>query len=202
LTLRTPPLTGTIGRVRLAGRDRSPSGPAPCDRTARRVQIDAAIEIGPVLMHVVGAREQAARDFTLGADRRHLAARVHELVGIVRQQAEVQPVAGELLLVEIAVAGANRDVARRLLRQRQRLRIERHRDARRVQTGREAGLSRRRGVGDQAFESAGQRAGQRVGANLRVVHPVAAADREARVAVGCQPKPMRGTKFVVASVSV
>ena len=70
-----------------------------------------------MLMDVVGADEQALHDFTLGADRGDLAARVDELVGVVRQQAEVQPVLRELLLVEIALARPDRDVAGRLLRQ-------------------------------------------------------------------------------------
>ena len=72
----------------------------------RRVQIDGAIEVGPVLVHVVGADEQALDDLALRADRHHLAARIHELVGIVRQQVEVQPVLRELRLVEGALARA------------------------------------------------------------------------------------------------
>ena len=67
--------------------------------------------------------------------------------------------------------------------ERQRARIEGQRQARPGQAGREPGLSGRRRVGDDAVEAAGQRAGDRVGANLRVVHPVAAADREPRIAV-------------------
>ena len=93
MTLRTPPLTGTIGRVALAAATRPRLPERGAIERRRRVQIDAAIEIGPVLVHVVGAGEQAVHDLALGADRRHLAARVHELVGIVRQQVEVQAVA-------------------------------------------------------------------------------------------------------------
>ena len=52
-----------------------------------------------------------------------------------------------------------------------------------VQARREAGLSGRRRVGDDAVEATGERARDRVRANLRVVHPVAAANREPRIAV-------------------
>ena len=51
------------------------------------------------------------------------------LIGVVRQQVEVQPVLRELSLVEGPPARADRDVARGQLRRRQRLRIERQREA-------------------------------------------------------------------------
>ncbi len=112
-----------------------------------------------------------------------LAARIHELVGIVRQQIEVQPVLRELRLVEVALPGADRDVARRQLRGRQRPRIERQRQARSGQAGREAELAGRRRVGRESVETVrSDSSAIGVGADLRVVHPVAAADREARVA--------------------
>ena len=68
--------------------------------------------------------------------------------------------------------------------ERERAWIEGQRDAGSGQAGGESGLSWRGRVGDDAVEAAGQRAGDRVGANLRVVHPVAAADREPGIAVG------------------
>src|SRR5690349_6495937 len=54
-----------------------------------RVQIDSAIEIGPVLANVVSAEEEAFEKFTLGAESKDLAARIHQFVRIVRQLIEV-----------------------------------------------------------------------------------------------------------------
>ena len=51
-----------------------------------------------MLMHVVATDEKSLDDFALGADGEYLAARVDELVRIVRQQVEVQPEPRELLL--------------------------------------------------------------------------------------------------------
>jgi hypothetical protein len=68
-----------------------------------------------VLVHVVGAGEQPFRNFTLGADRRDLTAGIHELVGIVGQEVEVQSVSGELRLVSASLTRSQRDVPRRLL---------------------------------------------------------------------------------------
>ena len=107
MTFRTPPLTGTIGRVAFAAATlRRLTAIAVRSRRRRRVQVDAAIEVGPVLVHVVGAGEEAVHDLTLRADRRDLAARIQELVGIVRQQIEVESVAGELRPVEIPLSRA------------------------------------------------------------------------------------------------
>src|SRR5262249_44852913 len=57
-----------------------------------------------------------------------------------------------------------------------------YRDAWKVQAGREAGLTGRRGVGGQAVQTSRQRAGDRVRPYLRVVHRVTAANRGARIA--------------------
>src|SRR5262249_15360673 len=51
------------------------------------------------------------------------------------------------------------------------------------EAGREAELARRRGVGRESIESAGQRGRVQIRLDLRVVHAVAAADRGARIAV-------------------
>ena len=45
-----------------------------------------------MLVNVIGTDEQAFHDFSLGADREHLAARIYEFVRIVRQQIEIQSV--------------------------------------------------------------------------------------------------------------
>ena len=178
-------MTGRIGRVALAAATRARLADRGAIERRRRVEIDRAIEIRPVLVDVIAADEQALDHFALGADRDHLALRVHELIGIVRRdQIEVQAVARKLRSVEVRFAGANRDVARRQLRRRQRLRIELQRQARPGQAGRESELARRRRVGGVAVEAAGQRARDRVGADLRVVETVAAANRSARVAAG------------------
>jgi len=54
---------------------------------------DAAIEVGPVLVHEVGAGEQTAQNLALDTDGRHLAPRIHELVGVIGKEIEVQTVA-------------------------------------------------------------------------------------------------------------
>ena len=150
----------------------------------RRIEIDRPGEVGPVLVDIVGTEEQPLPDLPLGADRRRLAARVHQLVGVVRQQVEVQSVLGKLRLVEVALPRLDRDVARRKLRRRQRLRVERHRQARPRQAGRETGLPGRRGVGREAVQAVYQVAGEHIRDELGVVHAVAAANRGARVTPG------------------
>ena len=127
---------------------------------------------------------------------------LHELVGIVRQQVEVQAVLRELLLVEIALARADRDVARRLLSSGSVRGSNVHRHAR--QTGREAGLAGRRRVGREAVEAARSDAPAiDVRLHLRVVHRVAAADRQcASRRPDASRSRARGAKFVRRVVSV
>jgi hypothetical protein len=129
---------------------------------------------------VVGRQEQSLAELALGADRDDLAARIDELVGVVREQVEVQPVPGELLPVEVPLPGLDRDVARRELRGRQHPRVEVDGDA--GQAGRKSELPGDGGVGRQAVEAVDQVARDRVGADLRVIHAVAAAHRGASVA--------------------
>ena len=75
-------------------------------------------------MDEISTDEQTARYFAFGAEGEDLAARVYELVGVVRQFAEIEAVARELRLIKRAAAGLNRNVARRQLRRRQGARIE------------------------------------------------------------------------------
>ena len=65
---------------------------------------------------------------------------------------------------------------------RQRRRIERHREARSGEAGRETELPGDGGVGRQPVQPVHQIAGDDVGPDLRVIHAVAAADRQALVA--------------------
>jgi hypothetical protein len=64
LTWVTPPVRGVIGRVALAA-----AAVRTCPGRAiewhRRIQVDRAIEVGPVLVHVVRSDEQAAHHFAL-----------------------------------------------------------------------------------------------------------------------------------------
>src|SRR6185503_15833360 len=55
------------------------------------IQINSAIKIGPVLMHVVCPSDQPSYPLLLYADGNDLAAGIHELIRIVRQLVEVQP---------------------------------------------------------------------------------------------------------------
>ena len=79
-----------------------------------------------MLMHIVAAKEQSLGYLALCAEGKHLAAGIHQFVGIVRQQVEVQPVLRKLGNVEVPPAGPDGDVARGQLRSRQSLRINVH----------------------------------------------------------------------------
>ena len=79
-----------------------------------------------------------------------------------------------------ALPGPDGDVTSWLLGQRQRPRIEPQRNTR--QTCGKARLAGRGGVGNQTVETSGQRTGKRIGADLRVVHRVAAANDRPPVA--------------------
>src|SRR5207247_8005194 len=114
-------------------------------------------------------------------DRYDLTAGIHELVGIVWQQIQVEAVGRELRLVEVALSRADRDVSGRLLRQRQGAWIELHRKTGSGQAGGKPGLAGRGRVSDETVKPARQRAGERVRADLRVVHRVAAANHQSRV---------------------
>src|SRR6185295_15611795 len=85
-----------------------------------RIQINGAIEVGPVLVHVVGPEEEPSEELPFRAHRDDLAARVDQLVRIVRQQIEIQSESRKLLAIKIAQAGADRDVASRQLVSRNR----------------------------------------------------------------------------------
>ncbi len=66
-----------------------------------------------MLVYVIRAAEESFEQFALGSDGNHLAARVHQFIGIVRKQIEIQAVLGELRFIEAAASGLNRDIARR-----------------------------------------------------------------------------------------
>ena len=169
--------TGRVGhrhRPRLPGR-RAVEG-------CGRVEVDGPVDVAEVLVHVVGAQEEPARQLALGADREDLAARVAELVGVVREEVEVEPVAPELIPVEVRPAGLDHDVARRQLGGRQRPRVEGQGKTGSGQAGRESELAWDRGVGRQTVEAVDEVARDRVGTDLRVVHGVSAADRRPGVA--------------------
>ena len=65
-----------------------------------------------MLMHVVGPDEQSLPYFAFRADGYHLAAWVHQLVGVILEEVEVQAIPRELGLVEITPARPDRNVAR------------------------------------------------------------------------------------------
>src|SRR5262245_33856750 len=155
----------------------------------RRIQIDGAIELGPVLMHVVRARDQPPHYLVLRADRNDLAPWIHKLIRIIRQLVEVQPKLRELGLVERALARDDRDVTRRKLRRRERLRIKHQRQTRSGQAGGEAELAGNCSVGRQSVQSVYQVAGNLIGSNLRVIHRVAAADRQPRLSTRMPTEP-------------
>src|SRR5215210_164343 len=104
-------------------------------------------------MHVIAAEEHSLKKLPLHADRQHLTSRVHQLIGIVRQEIEVQSKPCKLLAVEVAPAGPDRYVTSGQLRSWDCSWIHRHRKARTNQAGWEACLPRCRGVGCQAVES-------------------------------------------------
>src|SRR5947207_2715889 len=112
-------------------------------------------------MNVVRAGDQASYQLVLRADGKDLAAWIHEAVRIIRQLAEIESELRKLLLVEVALARNDRDVARRQLRSRYRLRINVHRRA--SKAGREAELPGNRGVGCQTIEPVHQVAGHLIG---------------------------------------
>src|SRR6185436_5483494 len=72
----------------------------------RRIQIDRALDIAQVLAHVVSPDEQPAGNLAFDADREDLAARVYQLVRIVRQQIKIKTITGKLRSIEIAEARA------------------------------------------------------------------------------------------------
>ena len=61
-----------------------------------------AIEIAHMLMHIVAPEEQSPGYLALRAEGEHLAARIHQFVGIVRQQVEVQSILRKLCNVEVS----------------------------------------------------------------------------------------------------
>src|SRR5262252_6811304 len=116
-----------------------------------------------MLMHVVGSEEYPFCDLPLGPDGGHLAARIIELVRIVRQQIEVQSVTRKLCGVESSLARSDGDIAGRQLVGRHGLGINVHGNA--GEAGWESGLSRVRSVSRQSIQSIHQVTSQRVGAN-------------------------------------
>ena len=79
LIWRTPPLTGRIGRVSFGGSN----GPNLTGRRAlerrRSVQVHGAIEIGPVLVYIVGPEEKSVEEFRFRANGEDLATRIDQL---------------------------------------------------------------------------------------------------------------------------
>src|SRR3974390_2466099 len=118
LMLRTPPVTGTIGRVKsalcrlppLPGAGRGWGGRVWEERR-RRFQIGGANEVRPVLMDVVGTGEEPVRDLALESDRAHLGSRIEQFVRIIRDLGEIQTVLGKLRHVVVTLAGDDRDIA-------------------------------------------------------------------------------------------
>src|SRR6185503_3908629 len=103
------------------------------------------------LTHIVGAKEQSLRNLSFSANRKDLAARIHQLVRVVRQQVKVQSVTSELGAIEIAQTGANRDVASRQLGGRYGARIDVDRYG--GQDGRKTRLPRSRGITCQTIQT-------------------------------------------------
>ena len=194
-----PPLTGRIGPRGVRGRHRPHLTGGRAVERRGGVDVHRPYQVGPVLVHVVPTGEEALEHFPLGSDRDHLAARVCQLVGIVRQQVEIQAVGGELRLVKRAPARPDGDVARRQLRRRQRPRVERQRQAGARQAGREAELARNGGVRGQAVQPADQGIADEVRLELRVVNAVAAADGEPRTA-GRAPGEAHARREVLGGV--
>ena len=139
----------------------------------RRVQVDGAIEVGDMLLHVVGRHEHAPHQLAFRADRGDLAFGIHERVGIAGEATDVEKagIVGRL-------TGTNRHVARR--QHRAGGKRNRHGGNR----GREPGLSGRGGVGELSFRAAEREVRVGVGAQHRGVETVAAAHRSAGVAAG------------------
>src|SRR6185503_8432637 len=100
------------------------------------------------------------------------------------QTIEVQTETRKLLAIEVSQTGADDDVAGRQLRRGNGSRINGNRQTRTDETGREACLSGRRGVGRQAVKTVDEITSDGVRADLRVVHRVAAANRHSRIVVG------------------
>ena len=133
-------------------------------------------------MDVVGPKEESLKKLALGANRNHLAAGIHKLIGVVRNEVEVQTVLRELGLVEGPPASLDRDVAGRQFGSRQCPWIKRHRKTWSRQAGREARLPGRCSVGRQSVKPVHKVPGDRIGSNLGVIHGVAGANRRARIA--------------------
>ena len=66
-----------------------------------------------MLMNIIGSEEEALEEFPLGADGYDLAARILELVRIVRQAIEVQSEPRKLRAIKIAQTSSNRNIASR-----------------------------------------------------------------------------------------
>src|SRR5262249_32796034 len=114
----------------------------------RRIQINRSVEIGPVLMYVVCSGDKPPGQLVLEACGKNLAARIHKLIRIMRQLVEIEPVLRKLCLVERALAGNDRDVARGQLGRRQRLWVNVDRNA--SEAGRKPELPGNRGVSRQS----------------------------------------------------
>src|SRR2546423_13276692 len=126
--------------------------------------------------------------FVAGPDRHPLAAGIANLVRIVRQRIEAQSEFRELRLIERALSRKDGDVARRELRSGERSWIKRERQAAAGEARREAELARHRGVSRQSVEAARKRRCEQVRLDLCVVHRIAAANRETRVAAWMPPE--------------
>ena len=131
-------------------------------------------------MDVVARDEDPARDLPFHTDRAHLALGIDELARIVRQLREVQAKSREDRRVIAGTARTDRDVARRK-RRRGRTRIEHDRCA--GQACGESSLPRRRRVRSDTERTVQVEAGLRVGAQLRPVDAVPAANRRPGIAI-------------------
>src|SRR6185369_4190473 len=147
----------------------------------RRIQVNGAIEIGPVLVYVVGSEKESLEEFTFCAEGHDLAARIHQLVRIIRQQIEVQPKSRKLFAIKIGQAGADRDITSRKLAGGNRAWVDVDWKTRSNEARRKPDLARSGRIRRQPIEPIDEITGDSVRADLRVIHRVAAANRSSRV---------------------
>ena len=140
-------------------------------------------------MHEIASDKESIKEFVFDTYRKHLASRIFELVGIVGcDGVKIQSVTSELLFVETAFPGDDRDVPAWQLYRRQRVRVNVYRQTRAEKTGRETSLAHCCRITGNSIEAVDQVTGHRVGADLGVIHTVAAADDRACVAAGIPRK--------------
>src|SRR6185436_16747380 len=136
--------------------------------------------VAEMLSHIISAKEQSLGKLALSANGKHLAARIHQLVRIIRQQIKVQTVSCELGAIKLSESGPNLDVTRRQLSGGNRTWINVHRNG--GQTGWKAYLPRTCRVGSQSVETVYQIARYLIRAHLRVIHSITTANGRARIA--------------------